>query len=103
MIPLMHARPSRSRFWMSLACGLSVAAVTPTLHAAGTWQKAPSSATNGGPAEATSTFRLTREMLEKGICLDLDRGEDDRREFQRRANEAALLLRAAGVDVKLEL
>ena len=62
-----------------------------------------SGATNGGAAEAASTFRLTREMLEKGICRDLGRGEDDRREFQRRANEAALLLRAAGVDVKLEL
>ena len=56
-----------------------------------------------GRAEAASTFRLTRELLERGICRDLGRGEDDRREFQRRANEAALLLRAAGVDVKLEL
>jgi bifunctional enzyme CysN/CysC len=62
-----------------------------------------SGAANGGGAEAASTFRLTREMLEKGICRDLGRGEDDRREFLRRANEAALLLRAAGVDVKLEL
>ena len=62
-----------------------------------------SGAANGGGAEAASTFRLTREMLERGICRDLGRGEDDRREFQRRANEAALLLRAAGVDVKLEL
>jgi sulfate adenylyltransferase subunit 1 len=62
-----------------------------------------SGATNGGAAEAASTFRLTREMLEKGICRDLGRGEDDRREFQRRANEASLLLRAAGVDVKLDL
>ncbi len=62
-----------------------------------------SSATNGGAAEATSTFRLTREMLEKGICRDLGRSEEDRHEFQRRAHEAALLLRAAGVDVKLEL
>ena len=61
------------------------------------------SATNGGTAEAHSTFRLTREMLEKGICRDLGSGEADRHEFQRRANEAALLLRAAGVAVKLEL
>ncbi len=61
------------------------------------------SATNGATAEAHSTFRLTREMLEKGICRDLGNGETDRHEFQRRANEAALLLRAAGVDVKLEL
>jgi MYXO-CTERM domain-containing protein len=46
----MHLHPPGSRFWISLACGLTVAAVTPTLHAAGTWQKAPSSATNGGAA-----------------------------------------------------
>jgi bifunctional enzyme CysN/CysC len=62
-----------------------------------------SSAANGGAADAASIFRLTREMLQKGICRDLGAGEDDRHEFQRRANEAALLLRAAGVDVKLEL
>ena len=62
-----------------------------------------SSAANGGAAEAHSTFRLTREMLEKGICRDLGTAAADRSEFQRRANEAALLLRAAGVDVKLEL
>jgi bifunctional enzyme CysN/CysC len=61
------------------------------------------SAKNGGAAEGASTFRLTRELLQNGICRDLGTGEDDRREFQRRANEAALLLRAAGVDVKLEL
>jgi len=62
-----------------------------------------SSAANGSAADAASTFRLTREMLEKGICRDLGSGENDRHEFRRRANEAALLLRAAGVDVKLEL
>jgi bifunctional enzyme CysN/CysC len=61
------------------------------------------SAKNGGAAEAASTFRLTRELLQNGICRDLGTSEDDRHEFQRRANEAALLLRAAGVDVKLEL
>jgi bifunctional enzyme CysN/CysC len=61
------------------------------------------SAANGGATDAASTFRLTREMLAKGICRDLGSSEQDRHEFQRRANEAALLLRAAGVDVKLEL
>ena len=50
MIPPLHPRRSRSRLWLSLACGLGVAAVTPALRAAGTWQKAPASATNGGPA-----------------------------------------------------
>ncbi len=42
-------------------------------------------------------------MLEKGLCRDLGTSEEDRREFQRRASEAALLLHAAGVPVKLDL
>src|SRR4029078_9657964 len=50
------------------------------------------SAKNGGAAEGASTFRLTRELLQNGICRDLGTGEDDRHEFQRRANEAALML-----------
>ncbi len=62
-----------------------------------------SEATAGGVATAASDFRLTREMLEKGLCRDLGHSENDRREFQRRASEAALLLHAAGVPVKLDL
>jgi bifunctional enzyme CysN/CysC len=50
-----------------------------------------------------SDFLLTREMLEKGLCRDLGDSVEDRREFERRASEAALLLRAAGVPVKLDL
>src|SRR5579863_8773507 len=46
----MLVRPPGSRFWISLAIGLVVAAVAPRLNAAGTWQKAPSSASNNGPA-----------------------------------------------------
>jgi sulfate adenylyltransferase subunit 1 len=57
----------------------------------------------GGDADTASAFRLTREMLEKGLCRDLGDSEDDRREFQRRASEAALLLHAAGIPVKLDL
>jgi bifunctional enzyme CysN/CysC len=56
-------------------------------------------------AEATtaSTFVLTRDMLARGLCSDLADGEHDRREFERRAGEAARLLQAAGIPVKLEL
>ena len=61
------------------------------------------SATSDRGADGASTFRLTREMLAKGVCRDLGDSEAERGEFQRRANEAALLLRAAGVDVRLEL
>lgn len=57
----------------------------------------------GGDADAASAFRLTREMLEKGLCRDLGDSENDRREFQRRASEAALLLHAAGIPVKLDI
>ena len=46
----MHARPPITRLWISLASFLVAAAVAPPLHAAGTWTKAPSSATNNGPA-----------------------------------------------------
>jgi bifunctional enzyme CysN/CysC len=61
-----------------------------------------SAATAAGDAPAASTFRLTREFLENGLCRDLSDSKADRDEFQRRASEAALLLRAAGVPVKLE-
>jgi bifunctional enzyme CysN/CysC len=61
------------------------------------------SARNGAEESTSATFQLTREMLKKGLCRDLGNSEDDRREFQRRANEAALLLHAAGIPVKLEL
>ena len=46
----MRARPPVSRSWISLALLLGVSAVTPRLHATGTWTQAPSSSTNGGPA-----------------------------------------------------
>jgi bifunctional enzyme CysN/CysC len=62
-----------------------------------------SAATGAGDTSAVSAFLLTREMLGKGLCRDLGNSESDRREFQRRASEAALLLQAAGVPVKLEL
>ncbi len=50
-------------------------------------------------------FTLTREMLEKGVCQDLvgRSGDDVEKEFERRAEEVAKVLRAAGVDVCLSL
>ena len=47
-------------------------------------------------------FILTREMLANGLCRDLSLSAADREEFTRRANEAAILLRAAGVSVAIE-
>jgi bifunctional enzyme CysN/CysC len=47
-------------------------------------------------------FVLTREMLANGLCRDLSLSSTDREEFMRRANEAAFLLRAAGVSVTIE-
>ena len=49
-----------------------------------------------------NTFVLTRALLERGVNADL--GDDPRAEaeFRRRANEVALILRAAGVNVEIE-
>ena len=47
-------------------------------------------------------FVLTRELLERGLCRDLGPSPTDREEFMRRANEAALILRAAGIAVKID-
>jgi bifunctional enzyme CysN/CysC len=61
--------------------------------------------TTATPGDTTDeqVFRLTRELLERGLCRDLGDSEEDRREFQRRASETALLLHAAGIPVKIEL
>jgi bifunctional enzyme CysN/CysC len=80
-------------------CFLIVDAVSGTTVAGGV----VTSAHNGAEEASAETFRLTRELLHNGLCRDLGESEDDRREFQRRANEAALLLHAAGIPVKLEL
>jgi bifunctional enzyme CysN/CysC len=53
-------------------------------------------------ARETHQFVLTREMLARGLCRDLGTSGVEREEFLRRANETALLLRAAGVSVKIE-
>jgi bifunctional enzyme CysN/CysC len=56
-----------------------------------------------GDIDDASAFKLTRELLARGLCRDLADSDEDRREFQRRASEAALLLHAAGIPVKIEL
>ena len=61
------------------------------------------SAATSGETDSASAFRLTRELLERGLCRDLGDSDEDRREFQRRANETALLLHAAGIPVKIEI
>ena len=48
------------------------------------------------------TFVLTRAMLERGLCADLKDVAGSEPEFRRRANEVALILRMAGVAVKIE-
>jgi bifunctional enzyme CysN/CysC len=81
-------------------CFLIVDAVTGASVAGGVVTAASN---GGGSGVDASDFHLTREMLEKGLCRDLGDSEEDRREFQRRATEAALLFHAAGVPVKLDL
>ena len=59
----------------------------------------------GGVITATGSgaFRLTRAVLANGVGADLPpNGRDADEELRRRANEVAILLRAAGVTVDLE-
>ena len=58
----------------------------------------------GLAANENAAFTLTDEMLRRGLCADLQAtggGEGDA-EFRRRANEVAIILRAAGVSVALD-
>ncbi len=48
------------------------------------------------------TFVLTRAMLERGLNADIKDQPQAESEFRRRANEVALILRAAGVAVEIE-
>jgi bifunctional enzyme CysN/CysC len=48
------------------------------------------------------TFVLTRAMLERGLNADIKDDPQAETEFRRRANEVALILRAAGVAVEIE-
>ena len=49
-----------------------------------------------------NVFLITRSMLERGLCSDLKGVAGSEPEFRRRANEVALILRMAGVAVKIE-
>jgi bifunctional enzyme CysN/CysC len=49
-----------------------------------------------------NTFVLTRAMLERGLNADLRDRPQSEAEFRRRANEVALILRAAGINVEIE-
>lgn len=49
-----------------------------------------------------TTFVLTRQMLERGLNADLGGGAQAEAEFRRRANEVALILRSAGINVQIE-
>jgi len=49
-----------------------------------------------------NTFVLTRAMLERGLNADLGDKPETEAEFRRRANEVALILRSAGINVEIE-
>ena len=49
-----------------------------------------------------NTFVLTRAILERGLNADLRDQPQTEAEFRRRANEVALILRAAGINVEIE-
>ncbi|MDX2309664.1 MAG: GTP-binding protein [Hyphomicrobium sp.] len=56
---------------------------------------------DAAPADA-DVFVLTRSMLSRGLSSDLGNSPEAETEFRRRANEVALILRAAGVAVEIE-
>lgn len=53
-------------------------------------------------AANADTFVLTRAILERGLCADIKDQPQSEAEFRRRANEVALILRAAGISVEIE-
>ncbi|ODA67083.1 Sulfate adenylyltransferase subunit 1 [Methyloligella halotolerans] len=56
-----------------------------------------------GAATPENTFVLSRDLLARGLCSDLGDSAEDRAEFERRAQEAANLLRSVGVPVIIEI
>jgi bifunctional enzyme CysN/CysC len=53
-------------------------------------------------APQAGTFRLTRELLARGIGADLHDGRGSEEELRRRADEVAILMRGAGIAVEIE-
>jgi sulfate adenylyltransferase subunit 1 len=62
-----------------------------------TWAQA------GAPAVGDNVLVLNRELLARGVCADLGDSPADLAEFNRRAQEVAVLLRSVGVPVLIEL
>jgi bifunctional enzyme CysN/CysC len=60
-------------------------------------------AQSGAPAVGENALVLNRALLTNGLCADLGDSPADQAEFERRAQEVALLLRTAGVPVLVEL
>jgi sulfate adenylyltransferase subunit 1 len=56
-----------------------------------------------GAATAENLFVLSRELLARGLCSDLGRTPADLAEFDRRAQEVAILLRSVGIPVLIEI
>ncbi|MGH6867257.1 MAG: GTP-binding protein [Methyloceanibacter sp.] len=62
-----------------------------------TWAQA------GAMAVGDNVLVLNRALLARGLCADLGNSPADLAEFHRRAQEAAILLRSAGVPVLIEI
>jgi bifunctional enzyme CysN/CysC len=62
-----------------------------------TWAQA------GAPAVGDNVLVLDRALLARGLCADLGDSPADLAEFNRRAQEVAVLLRSAGVPVLIEI
>jgi bifunctional enzyme CysN/CysC len=62
-----------------------------------TWAQA------GAPAVGDNVLVLNRELLARGVCADLGDSPADLAEFNRRAQEVAVLLRSVGVPVLIEI
>ncbi len=60
-------------------------------------------AQSGAPAISENVLVLDRALLARGLCSDLGDSPADLAEFHRRAQEAAILLRSAGVPVLVEI
>jgi bifunctional enzyme CysN/CysC len=60
-------------------------------------------AQSGAPAVGENVLVLDRALLARGLCADLGDSPADTAEFHRRAQEAAILLRSAGVAVLVEI
>jgi bifunctional enzyme CysN/CysC len=62
-----------------------------------TWAQA------GAPAVGDNVLVLNRALLARGLCADLGDSPADLAEFNRRAQEVAVLLRSVGVPVLIEI